>query len=359
MGTDRIALGRRSFIGIVTALGQARSQSANGGAQRAAAIVEALRNAKGVPAMAATVWKYNSSAWAGAFGQADVENNAPASAASRFRIGSLSKLITAATAARLYEQHLLDLDAPVQRYVPSFPDKGAPISARMLLGHLAGIRHYGAGEFMNRQSFKSVRETLKIFEASPLLHPPGTKYFYSSYGFNLLGAVIEGASKLDFLTCVQKQVLDPLGMRSTVSDQVDPIIPHRTCFYSRGKDRLLNGPYVDTSDRWPSGGFLSTIDDLGRFGAAHLTDDFLKPQTRELMFTSQRTSDGTETGVGFAWRIGTLDGHKVLHHGGASIGGRSFLLLRPQEGIATVILANLTSAAFDQQQAMVLSDLFA
>ncbi|PYP07450.1 MAG: hypothetical protein DMD27_01025 [Gemmatimonadetes bacterium] len=80
--------------------------------------------------------------WSEGFGYADAERKQPVTRETQFRIGSVSKPLTATAVALLYEQRKLDLDAPVQRYVPSFPDKGYPITTRQLTGHLAGIRHY-------------------------------------------------------------------------------------------------------------------------------------------------------------------------------------------------------------------------
>jgi len=80
--------------------------------------------------------------WSEGFGYADAERKKPVTRETQFRIGSVSKPLTATAVALLYEQGKLDLDAPVQRYVPSFPDKGYPITTRLLAGHLAGIRHY-------------------------------------------------------------------------------------------------------------------------------------------------------------------------------------------------------------------------
>ena len=295
-------------------------------------------------------------AWSGCAGESDLENRSLVSAKARFRIGSVSKLITAAMAMRLYDRAALDLDAPVQKYLPSFPDKGAPITARLLLGHLGGIRHYGPNEYINRQRYTSIADTLKIVRDEPLSHPPRTRYLYSSYGFNLLGAVIEAASGADFASTIQKHVCEPVGMNSTTIDENDRIIPFRTRFYSTSGERIVNSPYTDLSDRWPSGGMLSTTEDLVRFGAAHLSGEFLKPETRRLMFTSQSTSDGKETGTGLAWRIGLLDGRRIYHHGGDSIGGRAFLLLLPERGTAVALLANFTSARFAEKEAAALAD---
>jgi len=93
----------------------------------------------------------------------------------------------------LYQRGTLDLDAPVQRYVPGFPVKRYPITVRQVAGHLAGIRHYLPGEFENRKHYATVSEGLSIFAGDSLLFEPGTRFEYSSYGYNLLSAVIEGA----------------------------------------------------------------------------------------------------------------------------------------------------------------------
>src|SRR3989441_12200340 len=127
--------------------------------------------------------------WSEGFGDADAERKKPVTRETQFRIGSVSKPLTATAVALLYEQGKVDLDAPVQRYVPSFPDKGYPITTRQLAGHLAGIRHYRGDEFVLNRRFGSVGEGLTIFQDDSLLFPPGTRFSYSSYGWNLISAV--------------------------------------------------------------------------------------------------------------------------------------------------------------------------
>src|SRR2546426_9120253 len=132
--------------------------------------------------------------WSEGCGYADAERQQPVTRETQFRIGSVSKPLTATAVVLLYERGKLDLDAPVQRYVPSFPDKGYPITTRQLAGHLAGIRHYRGDEFVLNRRFGSVGEGLTIFQDDSLLFPPGTRFSYSSYGWNLISAVIEGAA---------------------------------------------------------------------------------------------------------------------------------------------------------------------
>lgn len=292
--------------------------------------------------------------WSEGFGFADLENQLRVTTKTRFRIASISKPITAAAMARAFEQGKLDLDAPVQRYVPNFPTKGVEITARQLVGHLSGIRHYkrdkdeAKDEFFNRKEYyKSVTEGLKVFQDDPLDFPPGTKFGYSSYGYTLLSAMIESAYGEDFLTVMQKEVFEPLKMPNTSADDNRKIIPNRTRFYSLDADKkVINAPYIDRSYSWAGGGFLSNSEDLVRFGSAHLQKGFLKEETLKVMFTSQKTSDGKETGTGLGWRINKdKEGRTYYFHPGENVGGRSYLLMYPEKKVVVAMLHNLTGAS--------------
>lgn len=335
-------------IQFVDAIGQGRS------------LVTDLMKQQGLPGFSIAVAVDGKVVWSEGFGLADLENNVPVSTATSFRIGSVSKLLTAAAVARLYEEKLIDLDVPVQTYVPAFPRKEQEITVRQLAGHLSGIRHYSRDEFIARQGSGSVTESLKVFQDSPLLFPPGAKYAYSTFGYVLLSAVIEGASKENFLTYMRGHVFRPLGMENTRPDEVQALVPHRSRFYSKDeKGQLVNAPYTDNSSRWAAAGFLSTAEDLTRFGSALLTDGFLKPETRTVMFTSQHTNDGKETGVGLAWRIGTDEkGRRILHHGGDSLGGRAFILMYPEQRVVVAMLSNLSFARFAEKEAIKFADPF-
>src|SRR5450631_432662 len=141
--------------------------------QRAVATVQALIDAEmartRAPAVSIAVSRGGRLVWSAAIGCADLELDAPMSKTTRMRIGSVSKPLTAAALGLLVQQGRLDLDAPVQRYVPDFPQKDWPVTTRQLAGHLAGIRHYEPGEFESRTPYDSVRAGLAVFEKDPLL----------------------------------------------------------------------------------------------------------------------------------------------------------------------------------------------
>ena len=284
--------------------------------------------------------------WAEGFGFADLEQCVPASPSTKFRIGSVSKPLTAAAAALLSQEKRLDLDAPIQRYVPSFPDKGFRISTRQLLGHLGGIPRDVPAENdkANDHPYHSVAESLKWFKDEPLVAPPGTKFFYSTYGYVLASAVIEGASGQDFLPFMHDRVFQPLGMTNTVADENEKIIPNRARWYIQASDgSYRNGPYLDLSYKWAGGGFLSTVEDLTRFGSALMQPGFLNKQTLEMIFTSQQTKSGTKTNYGLGWEIHEPGDHgterRYEHTGGVS-GSSGVLVIYGDQKVVLAWLMN-------------------
>jgi len=310
--------------------------------------VHSLMTQTGIPALSVAVGVEGKVVWAEGFGQADIELRSPVTTRTRFRLGSVSKMLTIAAVARLHEQGKLDLDAPIAKQIPSFPDKGQPITARQLAGHLGGIRHYQAKDYtggrnIDHMHFGDVESSLEIFRDDPLIAPPGTRYFYSTFGYTLLSRVAEVAAGRSFLELLGEEVFRPLGMTSTTADRPEEIIHDRTRFYEKQRDgRIINSPYVDSSYKWAGGGLLSTASDLILFGSAHLGEGFLKAGTLEMMFTSQRTADGRETGVGLGWRIGRdSTGRRILHHAGSINGGRALIMIYPDSRLVVALLSNL------------------
>ena len=314
--------------------------------EEARAMVRADLAERGYPGIAIAVAVDGETVWSEGFGYANLEHRVPMWPSVKFRVGSISKSLTAAAAARLVEDGHLDLDAPIQKYVPSFPEKAHPITTRQLGGHLAGIRHYQGDENFIRDPYPTVLDGLTIFADDPLLHEPGTAFAYTSYGFNLLSAVVEGAAKKPFLDTMRETVFRPLGMRDTVADFVVPIIPGRTSYYVRDDaGSVVNAPWVNNSYKWAGGGFLSTTEDVLAFANAHLDDAFLSEASRRLLFTEQRTRDGEGVGYGFGWFIRTReDGRRLLSHSGGSVGGTSLMVMEPESRVVVVGLINLTRA---------------
>lgn len=279
------------------------------------------------------------------FGLADVENGVPATEQTVYRLASISKPITAVALLQLVERGKLDLDAPVQKYVPSFPEKPWPVTTRQLLGHLGGIRHYAGNEVNSTRHYVDLTKPLDIFKDDDLKHEPGTKFLYTTYGFNLLGCVLEGAADDSFLLHLRKNVFEPSGMETIRADDSLAIIPHRAQGYRKSpQGELRNSALADTSNKIPGGGLCSTAGDLARFAAAVQADGLLKRETKERMFTRQKTKDGQETTYGLGWSLATRGGRKVVSHGGGQQRVSTLLSMVPEEGFAVALMSNLEGA---------------
>ncbi len=296
-----------------------------------------------IPGLTVAVGGGTIASWSKGFGLADLENSVPATTETEYRIASISKPITAVAALQLAQAGRLDLDAPIQKYVPSFPKKPWPITARELLAHTSGIRHYRSVEEVDStRHYMSLVDALKIFAGDPLEFEPGTRFLYSTYGYNLLGAAVEQACGRPFLEYLRANVFEPARMDHIRLDDIYAVIPHRARGYVLALDGALsNCALSDNSNKLPGGGFLATAEDLIRFAMALQRGVLLKPEARSMMFSRQKTRDGKPTCYGLGWSIIERGGSRWLGHSGGQPGATTFLLLDPEGGTSVAVLANL------------------
>jgi serine beta-lactamase-like protein LACTB, mitochondrial len=307
--------------------------------------------ANGVPGLSVAVVEHGEYEWSGGFGMGDLENSVPATSHTLYRLASISKPITAVAAMLLWQRGKLDLDAPVQKYCPAFPLKDSPITTRQSLAHLAGIRHYKGDsqedpEVGNTRHFDSPIEAgLNFFKNDPLVGKPGTKFSYSTQGFTVAGCAIEGASGEKYVDFVRDNVLLPAGMTHTRPDDRFAVIPDRTRFYSKLKSGVLvNADFLDSSYKIPGGGWLASAEDMARFEVAVFDDRVVNRATRDIMWTSQKTADGKETGYGLGWGTGKDLGVVDVGHGGGQQGTSTFIMMIPERRAGVVVLMNIDGA---------------
>lgn len=279
--------------------------------------------------------------WAKSFGYADLEHKTPAEPDTLYRLASISKPLTAIGILNLMEEGKLALDDEVQKYVLYFPQKRWPITIRQLLGHLGGISHYR--NYEEEGHFKrhfTTEESVGVFKEWDLEAEPGTKYIYTTYGFNLLGAVIEGASGIPYAEYMRENVWKPLGMNSTRMDIADEIIPNRAKGYRKIETDLKNSEFVDMSSRFAGGGILSTPSDLVMLSHSLDQGKVLNPETQKMMYTSMATRSGHITQYGMGWFVDFIQGFWNVGHGGAQQGTSTHLLRVPQEKFAVAVTCN-------------------
>src|SRR5205807_7182437 len=310
-------------------------------------VVASFMAANSVPGLSAAVVLDGEPRWSEGFGMADLENFAPATSSTLFRLGSISKPITAVAVLQLWERGKLDLDAPVQKYCPAFPQREWPITARELLAHLGGIRHYnadGKGDIPedSARHFSSMEESLQIFAADPLVAKPGTKFNYSTYGYTLLGCVLEGAASQKYVGYVWENVFKPTRMEHTQADDFFAVIPHRTRWYHKDKSGIVhNAGVLDSSYKIPGGGLISSADDMAQFEAAILADKLLKRTTREVMWTVLQPTEGQASHYALGWFVAEKFGLRTAGHTGGQQGADTAFLMAPDRRAGVVVLANM------------------
>jgi CubicO group peptidase (beta-lactamase class C family) len=307
---------------------------------RAGPLVRRMKAAFAAPGLQVAVAVDGKLVWSRVCGYANVARRTPTRPTTLFRIGSVSKMFTATALARLVQDGKVDLEAEVQTYVPSFPRKGSPLRIAHLASHQSGIRHYTGREALNTRHYRSVSDSLRVFARDPLLFPPGSDFSYSSYGFNLLGAALEGATGTSYGDVLQRTVLGPLGIQRTRPD--GRRVSGRSTFYEVRENRTAgSAPPVDLSDRYPSGGLVSTAADVATLASRLGSPGFLVHSIQEQFFVERRPASGRRTGYGLGVEVAKTPLGRFVRHTGNVVGGTAFVLAQLESKVAIAMTTNV------------------
>ncbi|HEY7641882.1 MAG TPA: serine hydrolase domain-containing protein [Steroidobacteraceae bacterium] len=310
-------------------------------------LVSAYMKAHQVPGLSIAVVVEGELVWSQGYGVADVENDVAGKATTVYRTASIGKTMTATAAMQLVEAGKLKLDADMRQYCPAFPAKPYKITTRQLLAHLSGIRHYGGPHDAEEQSstkhYGNVVDAMAPFKDDALLFEPGTKYLYSTYGYDVLGCVIEGASGMPFLRYMEEHVWKPAQMQSTRDDDPSALIASRARGYALVGGKVRNALHVDMSNRMAAGGYVTTVNDLAKFAAAVMAGRLVSEATFREMTTPTVLPNSEKVPYGLGWGLELEQWHDDTWtlHGGSSPGVSGILALMPHHKFAVAILANL------------------
>jgi CubicO group peptidase (beta-lactamase class C family) len=325
------------------------------------ALLTGARAKLNAPSMSAAISVDGRIVWANAVGFEDVELNKPASTATAYRTGSTAKAVTSVMAGVLIDKGLIDLDAPLSKYMPDLAAPMAGLTVRQVMSHTGGVRNYQlcfcfpVWENLSTQRFDGhQRETLRAFEADALIFKPGEGFAYTSLGYNAIGGVIEAASGQRFGAFLKETVAGPLGMTATAVENGSPGAA-RAIPYDTDAARYKRAFPVDNSNKFPSGGMMASPSDLTRLGHAMIAATLFSTQTRDRLIDPQDLANGTpnEQGYALGWRFNPkaeLSGGRIVrrygHHGTAQ-GATSFFQVYPDDGVVVSVMMNKGQQSLD------------
>ncbi|MGH9632575.1 MAG: serine hydrolase [Bryobacteraceae bacterium] len=303
---------------------------------------------KALPAVSIALVDGDRVVWSKGFGYAQPEEKIAATAGSVYRIGSVSKLFTDLAVMRLVERGEIDIDAPVQRYLPEFQPKnpfGKPITLRHLMSHRAGlVREPPTGHYFDA-STPSLAETVRSLNDTELVYEPGTRTKYSNAGIAVVGYAVERLARQPFAAYLKKTLLEPLGLHDSA---FEPEPSWRERLAKAEMWAAHRSPFPAPTFELgmaPAGSMYSTVSDLGRFLIALFQPGaIVRPATLEQMWTPQFVPPEQRTGFGLGFSIGTLDGRRRIGHGGAIYGFATELAGLPEERIGVAVVATKDGA---------------
>ncbi|MEM6396218.1 MAG: serine hydrolase domain-containing protein [Bacteroidota bacterium] len=270
------------------------------------------------------------------------------------RIASISKTITAVAILQLQEQEKLHIDVPLSTYLPEFP-RGDEITIRQLLHHTSGIGQYEGRETESKIRYPDLQAAASVFADRPLVHEPGTAYYYTTYGYVVLGLVIEKVSGMTYEEYLQEHIFSVAEMTQTNIEYEYHHTDNNNKLYTRkrnGKIKLAEANNL--SNRIPGGGITSTVPDLLKFGQALMDGRLISEASLNAMCTQSEVDYGENNPYGmglFLYHIKVkAPWGQFVGHGGAQTGVSSQLMLMPEQGISVIVLTNTSRAWQDTIQ---------
>jgi CubicO group peptidase (beta-lactamase class C family) len=302
--------------------------------------------------LAAAVLRGGALALSESVGYADLEHRVPVTRETRFGIASVTKAFTGVALLKLHEAGRVDLDAPVQRYLPGFPAPPAgAITPRLLAAHRAGVRHWHDGErtpALYARHFDDVADVLTLFRDDSLVAAPGARYSYSSPGYNVLAAVVQAAAGERFQDYVARTVLAPLALRGTGFDDVRRVNPHRARRYAyydpytfaEDTGRVFRVPEWDYSHNTGGGNMFATAEELARFGGALVRPGLLSRASLDRL-AARAPGDSAGPVMNFGWFVRpAAAGPRRLHITGSNAGLQAAVHVYPDADLVVVVLSN-------------------
>ncbi len=277
------------------------------------------------------------------YGQASPELSVPATPATAYQIGSLTKQFTAAAILRLAQDGRLGVDDRITKYLNGLPASWKGITVRQLLNQTSGIPNYREGLDMGAllKDYTGA-DILRMASAKPLLFAPGTKFDYSNTNYHLLGMIVEKVTGKPYGDFLQERFFRPLGMTATRLDDPSAVVLNRARGCLWDGTTLQNGIFTFSPTlTFGDDGVLSTVGDLTQWNAALDGDALLSPASKALLWTPPVLPGGAATEYAGGWIATRAGGHALVWHNGATAAGFTGAIFRfPDDRLTLIVLSN-------------------
>jgi CubicO group peptidase (beta-lactamase class C family) len=277
-----------------------------------------------------------------AYGLADREHRKPTKLDTQFRFGSMGKMFTAVAIMQLAEKGKIDLDAPIGRYLPGYPNRdiATKVTVAHLLSHTGGTGDIFGPDFdLHKGSLRSTKDYVDLYGSRTPEFAPGSRQSYSNYGFILMGRIVEQVSALHYDEYIKRNIFRPVGMASTGNRPESEVLPRRAIGYMGSGARLKRADDLLPLNGTAAGGGYSTVGDFNRFVQGLTSHRLLSKDTlKKLMDGGVKTTDGEFAAFDFG---GTMpDAGRFFGHGGGFPGISGSLQHFLNSGVTMIVLAN-------------------
>jgi CubicO group peptidase (beta-lactamase class C family) len=299
---------------------------------------------QGLPGMTIALGKNGTMLYVKAYGVSNVAAHLTTQTNTIFEIGSITKQFTAALIMKLQEQGKLQVDDPLDAYLPAYNFPSA-ITLRMLLTHTSGLADYTTFSAYPGWATNGVSEATLLTAVSqvPLLFQPGTQWSYSNSNYFALGAVIEKITGQSYEANLDQYIIQPLGLTSTYYSL--PPSSQSAIGYTMSATGLVPALIVDRSAPFAAGALSSDVNDLAAWDSALISGKVVSPASFKEMTTPIPLTIGDGSGsYGFGLELGAFNGRPTIWHDGAINGFNADTEMFLDSGFAVEVLVNRDGA---------------
>jgi len=305
----------------------------------------------GAPSASVAVVRDGKLAYANAYGLAKLEPKTPATPQMRYSIGSISKQFTAAAILMLAEEGKLSLDDKVVRWLPELT-RAKDVSIRRLLSMTSGYQDFWPQDYVMPGMLEpaTAQQIADAWAKKPLDFEPGTRWQYSNTNYVIAGMIFERAAGMPLVDFLRQRVFTPLQMTSVFNTDLAPLPsgdPARYLRYALGPPRPA--PKEGKGWMFAAGELAMTAQDLAKWDIAMIDESLLQPASYREMERELLLAGGNGTHYGLGVSVNTVDGRRLIAHGGEVSGFTAQNQVYPDQRAAVVVLTNLDATSASEQ----------